>query len=371
MVPGHVILEVEAAGICGTDLHIVDDEFRCSPPVTMGHEVCGVVVEVGEGVNETWLGVRPVSETYYSTCGACSECQSGRLNLCPARRSIGSAVDGAFAPRLLVPDRGLHRVPASLTSAAAALAEPLACVCNCLLGPRRVETGDDVLVVGPGPVGLLAAQVARSCVGSAHVRGTERDAARLAVAEELGFSTSVESEPVERLFDVVVECSGSQAGVAFALEHARRGGTYVQIGLSGKPVSVPFDEISHRELTVSSGNASTPESWLAGLALIEAQAVELEPLVTEVVPLADWERAFAATRAGEGVKFMLDPRPRSRRGCLPCGTRAAEPVSADTAAVRHGRSGNLARRAPASSRTPDPRARPRRRRHSRPGRACR
>lgn len=131
------MIAVEAAGICGTDIHIVDDEFRSWPPVTMGHEVCGVVVEAGAGVDASWEGARVVSETYFSTCGACDHCRSGRINLCLERRSIGSAVDGAFAPRLLVPARGLHRVPEWLSSPAAALAEPLACVCNCLLEPAR------------------------------------------------------------------------------------------------------------------------------------------------------------------------------------------------------------------------------------------
>ncbi len=305
--PGHVVLAVEAAGICGTDLHIVDDEFRSRPPVTMGHEVCGVVAEVGEGVDPAWLGARVVSETYFSTCGTCAHCRSGRVNLCPERRSIGSAVDGAFAARLLVPARGLHRVPEWLPSAAAALAEPLACVCNCLLDPPRIGAGDDVLVVGPGPVGLLAAQVARACGGRVHVRGAERDAARLALAAELGFETSTAPEPLERELDVAVDCSGAAAGIAFCLDHARRGGRHVQVGLAGKAVAVPLDEVCYRELEVSSGNASTPASWRRALALIETRAVALEPLVSEVVPLPDWERAFAATRAGTGVKVVLAP----------------------------------------------------------------
>ena len=109
--PGHVVLTVTAAGICGTDIHIVDDEYRSHPPVVMGHEVCGVVAEVGEGVDEALLGARVVSETYFSTCGRCALCRVGRGNLCADRRSIGSAVDGAFAPRLLLPAGGLHRVP--------------------------------------------------------------------------------------------------------------------------------------------------------------------------------------------------------------------------------------------------------------------
>ena len=305
---GHVVIAVRTAGICGTDIHIVDDEFRSWPPVTMGHEVCGVVEQIGDGVEEALLSARVVSETYFSTCGACDYCRSGRVNLCLERRSIGSARDGAFAPRLLVPARGLHRVPEWLTDEAAALTEPLACVCNCLLDPPVVSAGDAVLVVGPGPIGLVTAQVARACGGEVHVRGVQRDAVRLAKAEELGFATSLDGEELSTAFDVVIDCSGHESGMRTCLEAARRGGRYVQVGLAGRLVSLPLDEIVYRELTVTSGNASTPTSWRRALQLIEQRSVDLGTLVSGVVPLENWEQAFAATRAATGIKFLLDPR---------------------------------------------------------------
>lgn len=306
--PGHVVLGVRAAGVCGTDIHIIDDEFRSWPPVTMGHEVCGIVEQVGPGVDETLLFSRVVSETYFSTCGACDHCRSGRVNLCLERRSIGSARDGAFAPRLLVPAHGLHPVPTWMADEAAALTEPLACVCNCLLDPPVVSAGDAVLVTGPGPIGLITAQVARAGGGDVHVRGIPRDAARLSKAEELGFTTSLDDEELPALFDVVIDCSGHESGIRACLESARRGGRYVQVGLAGRQVSLPLDEIVYRELTVTSGNASTPMSWRRALRLIEQRSVDLATLVSEVVPLMEWERAVAATRAATGIKFVLDPR---------------------------------------------------------------
>lgn len=308
VLPGHVVLAVRAAGICGTDIHIVDDEFRSWPPVTLGHEVCGVVAELGDGVDPTLEGVRVVSETYFSTCETCAHCRGGRRNLCLERRSIGSAVDGAFAPRMLVPARGLHRVPDWLTDAAAALTEPLACVCQCLLDPPVVSAGDRVLVVGPGPVGLIAAQVARACGGDVDVHGIARDAVRLATASGLGFATSLAGDPLGDPYDLVVECSGSEAGMRTCFDAVRRAGRYVQIGLAGRDVALPFDEVCFGELTVTGGNASTPASWRRALRLIEQRAVDLGALVSEVVPLVEWERAFAATRAGDGVKLVLDPR---------------------------------------------------------------
>ena len=305
--PGEVALDVHAAGICGTDLHIWLGEYDSVPPVTMGHEVCGTVAGLGEGVDDSWLGARVAVETFFSTCGTCAYCRAGRLSVCEQRRSIGTHVDGGFAPRLVVPERNLHRVPDGMPDAAAALAEPLACVCNSLLEPSRIRHTDEVLVIGPGAIGLIAAQVAASCnARRVTVRGTERDGARLALAEQLGFETSVGGAAPEA--DVVVECSGAGAGIADALRAARRRGRIVQMGLRGADVTIPYDLICFHELTVSAGFASNPASWRQATVLLHAGAVVLSPLVTEVVPLRDWRRAFEASRAGEGVKYVLDPR---------------------------------------------------------------
>jgi L-iditol 2-dehydrogenase len=305
---GQVVLDVVAAGICGTDLHIADGEYETVTPVTMGHEVSAVVAEVGAGVDESWLGRRVASETYYSTCGRCAYCRGGRVNLCRDRRSIGTHVDGAFAPRLAVPVTNLHPLPDWIDGRAAPLCEPLACVCHSLLEPEpAVRAEDDVLVTGPGPVGLLAAQVARAAGGNVHVRGTPRDERRLAAARALGFSTSTTEDEAHEA-DIVVECSGREAGMASTIAATRRGGRWVQIGLAGKPVTLPFDLVCFHELTVTSGFASTPRSWQTALELVGDRHVELEPLLSEVVPLTEWERAFAATRAAEGIKFVLDPR---------------------------------------------------------------
>jgi len=312
---GEVTVQVAGAGVCGTDLHILEDEFRSFPPVTMGHEVSGVVAALGEGVDEAWLGARVVCETFFSTCATCDWCRDGRPNLCPDRRSIGSGVDGGFAREVVVPARNLHRIPDWLDEHAAVLAEPLACVCNCLCDPSRVNAGDDVLVLGPGPVGLLAAQVARALGGRVLVLGLPRDQARLAVARGLGLDTAYadDQQALARYeprlgADVVVECSGSAAGISSGLAAVRKGGRYVQVGFTGKPITISFDEIFFRELTVTSGFASTPQSWRRAVTLIETRVVDVEPLVSEIVALDEWERVFADTRAGRGIKFVFDPR---------------------------------------------------------------
>lgn len=309
LVPGSVRLEVLAAGICGTDLHIEAGEYPSVPPVTMGHEVCGVVMETADDVPSELIGRRVVTETFYATCGTCRLCRDGRPNLCPERKSIGTHVDGAFAASVVVPAAGLHDVPSQISANAAALSEPLACVCQSLLDPPRVQAGDEVLVIGPGAIGQVAAQVARAMGGHVTVRGTSTDGPRLGLAAELGFATSeVGRHPLApESADVVVECSGSGPGAADALRAARRGGQVVQMGLRGADLTLPYDLICFHELTVSAGFASTPASWRHTMTLLAGDALQLEPLVTSVVALSDFGAAFADSRSGRGVKFLLRP----------------------------------------------------------------
>jgi L-iditol 2-dehydrogenase len=281
----------------------------------MGHEVTGVVSAVGEGVPSGWIGRHVVSETFFSTDGECPWCRDGRPNLCPERRSIGSGADGGFAPWMVVPAHNLHAVPEGIDPCAAALSEPLACVCQSLLDPAPVEPGDDVLITGPGTMGLLSAQVARACGGSVLMVGTDHDQVRLAAAEELGFRTALAGDDAVAAAlgggygpHVVIECSGSAQAMAAGLEVVRRGGRYVQIGQTDRPVPVRLAQVSFHELTITGGFASTPHSWRRAMDLLSLGMVRLEPFVTEVAPLADWQRVFADTAAARGIKYLLDPR---------------------------------------------------------------
>jgi L-iditol 2-dehydrogenase len=305
--PGQVALDVAGVGICGTDLHIWLGHYDAVPPVTLGHEVCGRVAGIGEGVDAGWLGARVAVETYYSTCGRCAYCRGGRPNMCAQRRSLGTHADGGMAPRLVLPAHNLHRVPDDVDDFAATLSEPLACVCHSLLDPPAVSAGDRVLVVGPGSIGLVAAQVARACGGDVTVRGTPRDGARLALAEQLGFATEDGRDGLHDV-DAVIECSGAEGGIAHALGALRRGGTLVQMGLRGGPVTLPWDLICFHELRVTAGFASTPTSWRRAMGLLHAGEVAFPPLVTDVVGLRGWRDAFEATRAADGVKYVIDPR---------------------------------------------------------------
>jgi L-iditol 2-dehydrogenase len=309
--PGQVLIEVYATGICGTDLHIQQDEYVSVPPVVMGHEVTGRVVEAGEGAEEH-LGKRVAPETYFYTCDTCAACRAGRRNLCLSRRSIGSHVNGGFAPLVLVPARNLHEVHPSVGEHAGALYEPLSCVTQCLCDPAVASPGDTALVVGPGAMGILCAQVLRAQGAHVTVSGTSADRRRLEIAASLGLDV-VESDGLAEVtpdggFDVVADASGNEKGIDAGLRAVRRGGHYIQVGLTGRPISVDIDLICLHELRVTSGFASTPRSWHRLERLIAAGQVVLDPLVTDVLPLAEWETAFARTRRADGLKLMLDPR---------------------------------------------------------------
>lgn len=309
--PDEVVIEVYATGICGTDLHIQDDEFASTPPVVMGHEVTGRVVEAGAGA-EGWIGVRVSPETYFYTCERCTACLAGHRNLCPTRRSIGSHVNGGFASHVLVPQRNLHEVHESVGEHAGALYEPLSCVAQCLCDPAVASPGDTALVVGPGAMGILTAQVLRSQGAQVTISGTPADQQRLDIAASLGLTPVLSGDLQDAIpgigFDVVADASGAERGIDAGLRAIRKGGHYVQVGLTGKPISVDVDLICLKELLVTSGFASTPRSWHRVERLIASGAVVLDPLVTDVSPLSSWEHSFARTRVADGLKLMLDPR---------------------------------------------------------------
>lgn len=302
--PGQALVAVIATGICGTDVHIAHDEYAYQAPVVMGHEVLGVVSAVGHSGDDHWVGKKVALETYFAACEACSMCRAGRRNLCPDRKSIGSFRDGGFAEYLVVPVINLHVLPDTPGPLDGVLSEPLACVTHCLLDPPIIQPGDRVLVTGPGAMGQLAAQV--SAIAGAHVTlaGLDRDRERLSVAEACGISVTT-SEPASESFDVVIECSGSAPGAAIAFRAVKRGGNYVQVGIFGKDVQIPFDLVLLKELTVTSGFASTPESWEAAMKLIEGGALSLTPLITKQVTLEQFTEALSAAENGDGLKTVV------------------------------------------------------------------
>jgi L-iditol 2-dehydrogenase len=318
--PGHVLIAVQAAGICGTDIHILHDEFRSWPPVVLGHEVSGRVVALGADVESVAVGDRVTSETYFTTCGVCRFCRDGRVNLCPQRRSIGSAVNGGFTSLLVVPARNIHPLPDHVSFRAGALVEPLACVVHGVLDAPKVRPNDVTVVAGPGAIGLLTMQVLKAAGARVVMLGTATDAHRLELASTLGaeatfqvdrddFRTAIEERTDGLGADLVFECSGAGAAARDLLTVVRRAGQYAQIGLFGKPVAWELDQICYKELSVSGSNASVPSAWRRALDLIARGQVQVEPLISGVYPLPDWREAFDTVEQRLALKTMLSPVP--------------------------------------------------------------
>lgn len=309
--PGEVKVRVAAAGVCGTDLHILDGDWPTDPPVVMGHELSGTVVECGAGVPESWLGAGVVAEVLIAD-GTCEYCLRGQRNMCRNRRAIGRQTDGAFTQFVVLPQVNVHRTPEGLDLVEAALAEPLACVLGALMDPAVVAPGDRVLVTGPGTIGLLAAQVARTAGGQVTVLGTPRDQSRLSIVKEMGFpvlglTEAVPSSDVEEQFDVVIECSGAGAALNLGLSACVPSGTIVQLGIFGKSVLLDVDEFCLKNIRFVTSFAAAPRTLDRALMLLANGDIAAKPVITSVAPLRDWPKVFESSRGGDGLKYMFDP----------------------------------------------------------------
>jgi L-iditol 2-dehydrogenase len=316
--PGQVVIAVAATGICGTDIHIRRGEYACAPPVVLGHEVSGRIVEVGEGVSALNVGDRVTTETYFHTCGRCRACLEGRINLCPERRSIGTHVNGGFAPYLLVPAIKVHRLPDNVDDVAAALTEPLACCVHAILELGDVTPGDVAVVSGPGAIGLLSLQVAKAAGATLVAVGTASDEGRLDLARRLGADHTlvVGRDDVPAAVrdlteglgaDVTIEASGAGPSVQQCLRLVRRGGTFCQVGLFGVPVTLDYDLIPLHEIRVVGSFAQVPSSWRRALALMADGKVQTKPLVTSQRPLDQWQESFDAFFTRKECKMVLRP----------------------------------------------------------------
>jgi L-iditol 2-dehydrogenase len=316
-IPGHVVVEVKAAGLCGTDLHIYHDEYPSVPPVIMGHEVAGIVAAVGEGVVSCMPGDRVTSETFFSVCEKCEFCRAGLPNLCRNRRSIGTHVNGAFTRYVLVPGRNVLQLPPTVDEVAGALTEPLAC-CVHALELTRVEPSEVAVISGPGAIGLLMMQVVKAAGARVVVLGTNADEARLETALQLGadVALNVQRSDVQETInemsgglgaDVVFECAGAAASAQSCLKLVRRRGRYAQVGLFGKPIQWDLDQVTYKELQVSASFAQVPGAWRKALAMMASGQVQTRPLISTILPITEWQQAFDIFERREGLKIVFTP----------------------------------------------------------------
>lgn len=318
--PGQVRIRVEAAGICGSDLHIYhgDIKFQVRPPVVMGHEFAGTIDQVGRGVEGLAPGMTVTAETAASVCGTCEPCRHGRYNLCAQKLIIGYVYDGCFARHVCVDAFRVHRLPPPVSTLAGALCEPLAVVVHAVVEQAGLQAAETAVVAGPGAIGLLTAQVAAVCGARVAVCGTGADAARLALASELGIGHlwNVEHDDVParlaemtggRGADVFFECAGARSAAQLGLSLVKRGGRYVQVGLFGKPVEVDLELLAYKEILATGAIGSHWDSWEKALRFLGSGRVRTEPLISHRFALQDWREAFRTFEAREGVKLVFIP----------------------------------------------------------------
>ena len=277
--PGEVVVRVAATGICGTDLHIQDDEYAVPPPVVIGHETAGEVASVGQGVTGVRPGDRVTSLTTITTCRRLRPLPLGAHQpLPPAPLPRGARQRGLR--RVLRRPPGQHPAPpGQRLLRPAAMTEPLACCVHGVMEVAPPARGSLAVVSGPGPIGLLCAQVARAAGAEVIVLGTAADTGRFAVARSLGFEHLVDvqaGDPVAAVRDIgggrepdlLVEAAGAASSMEGCLRMAPRGGTVLQIGLYGRPVPVALDTLVLKEIHLLGSFSSTPTSWPLAMDLL-------------------------------------------------------------------------------------------------------
>ena len=312
---GQAVVDVARVGICGTDAEFFTGQMEylrqghARYPMVLGHEWCGTVSAVGQGVDESWLGRRVTGDTMLG-CGRCARCRSGRHHVCEDRSEIGirGAFPGALAEKLIVPATALHPLPDTVDDTAGAMVEPGG---NSLrsFNAAGVEPGERLLVIGPGTIGLLVAQFAVAHSVNVHLAG--RPGRSLDFARELGIgSASTLADLPDLPFDAVVDASNADMVPSRAVALVEPGRRVVFVGLAGNPSLVDSRDIALKDVTAvgilggSAGLAGTIEAYGSG-------AVDPRPLVATVVGLEQTHEILTGWRpreAGPAPKIQVDPR---------------------------------------------------------------
>lgn len=314
MKPGHVKIAIEAAGICGTDLHIYLAEYPCLAPVVLGHEIAGKIVDA-DGADGLNIGDAVTAIPTVIICGSCRYCQEGQLSLCAKRLSFGSGIQGGFTNYLVVPAWSVRKLPAHIDCLSGAMSEPLSCCVKAVSILTRVTAGDVVVVTGPGPIGLLTAQVARAEGAYVILTGTSVDHERLMLGARWSDRTvNIEEEDLDAVVkdhtngqgaDIVLECSGSAAATRSGIDLLRKEGVMTQIGLHSKPFEIDFFKAELKEITIKTSFAGSLQSWDKTMALLQQGKIELAPIISDVVPISDWQNAFDRLMRKEGMKILF------------------------------------------------------------------
>ncbi|HEU5271893.1 MAG TPA: L-threonine 3-dehydrogenase [Jatrophihabitans sp.] len=319
--PGEVKIRVLRTGLCGTDLHIeawdawAQSEIRT--PLIPGHEFYGEVVELGEQVRDVRVGDR-VSGEGHIVCGTCRNCRAGRRQMCIRMLSVGVHRDGAFAEYVVIPESNVWVHGADIEPEVGAIFDPFGNAVHTTLAFPLA--GEDVLITGAGPIGLLAAAVARH-VGARFLVATDVSPARLELAERMGVDLALDvraariADAQRRLgmregFDVGLEMSGHPTALPEMIANMNHGGRIAMLGLPSEPITVDWAKVVSHMLTIKGiYGREMYETWYAMSAML-ASSPQLREAVSAVITdrfaAQDWAKAFETARSGSTGKVVLD-----------------------------------------------------------------
>jgi threonine 3-dehydrogenase len=318
--PHDVLVRVRAASICGTDLHIYEwdawSASRIHPPLTFGHEFCGVVEKIGKEVTAVKEGDF-VSAEMHLNCGHCRPCLSGQPHLCQHLKIIGIDLDGCFAEFVNIPQQNIWKVDPSISEDYGAILDPLGNAVHTVLSGEIA--GRTVVITGAGPIGLMAVAVARACGGST-IFVTEVNEHRRALAKVMGADVILDpaaGDAVQRVLeatdgagaDVLLEMSGNPRAIRDGFRMLRSGGRASLLGIPAKPVEMDLvNDIIFKGATVHGiYGRKVFETWVQMTELLKSRRLNLDPLFNERLPLDQFESAFAMLGAGQAGKVLFYP----------------------------------------------------------------
>lgn len=316
-----VLLAVQAVGVCGSDLHQYhgSQSWKVNYPVVLGHEFGGVIAKAGSRVKTFKEGDRVVSETAAVLPENSPFVKAGLYNLDPNRLGFGYGVNGAMTQYARVPERCLHKIPDGLSFEKAALTEPCCVAYNAVCNNAHIKPGDSVAVIGPGPIGLLCAAMAKLCgANPLIVVGTKADAKRLEFARQIGatHTLGVNGEDVGEFvktigdgygLDVVIDAAGVSATLRSALEWVRPNGQVSKVGWGPQPCNFSLDLLVQKAISLKGSFSHNWPMWEKVLGMLASGQLNLDPILSRVAPLTEWKSCFDGMQSGDLVKAVLKP----------------------------------------------------------------
>lgn len=314
--PGDLLIRIEKVAICGTDVHIYEwnpwAQRTIRPPQILGHEFVGHVAEIGAGVTGFSIGER-VSGEGHIVCGVCRSCRAGRKHLCTNTVGVGVNRDGCFAEYLCIPASNAWHVADSIPSRVAAIFDPFGNATHAALSFDMV--GEDVLITGAGPIGIMAVAIAKH-VGARNVVITDINDFRLDLASSMGATRAVNvlrgnvADTMKDLgmvgFDIGLEMSGNASAFETMLESMHNGGRIALLGIAPGPVEIDWDEVVFRGLTIKGiYGREIWETWYKMQTMLQS-GLDISPVITHELPFEQYEAGFAAMISGNSGKVVLD-----------------------------------------------------------------